>query len=100
MAQYEVLNLDLATVRELVPITQRGKFVAAVAVTALPVGEVAQLSFGDDKPAVDCLVNRTFQLCPPENYGVYITNPAGAGTIQLVISYQENNSPGLAISNL
>ncbi len=100
MAQYEVRTFDLATVRDKFPITSRAKFVSSIAVTALPAGADARLQFGDDKPVISAAVNRTFQLCPPENSGVYLTNPAGVGSLEVVISYADNGGPGLEVGNL
>lgn len=100
MAAYEVRDFDLATARTKEPITSRAKLVASVAVTSIPAGAVAFLSFGDDKPNVALAPNRTFTLCPPENAGVYLSNPAAVGTCQLVISYEEAGSEGLSVSQL
>lgn len=90
MSQYKLREFDLATVRDRQVIYDRAVPIATLAVMQLPGGAAASLRFGqgnDDIPLLN--QGMEFKPCPAERDGVYLTNPAGAGTLKLLISFEE-----------
>lgn len=90
MAAYQVLTFDLATVRdrELIQST-RNNAVATVAIVQLPAGAGVSIHFGQGGNGIPLLnQGMEFQPCPPERDGVYLSNPAGAGNLVLLVSYE------------
>lgn len=87
---YEVKNLSLVTARTSFPIVALGPQVEGVTVLGIPVGVLAYIrmgSAGDDIPLLT--QGQEFKMCPPNSDGVFLTNPASAGTLSLLVSYGE-----------
>lgn len=90
MSQYKLREFDLAVVRDKIAIYDRAIPIATVAVIQLPAGASTALRFGqgnDDIPLLN--QGMEFKPCPPERDGVYLTNPAGAGILKLLVSFEE-----------
>lgn len=90
MAAYQVLQFDLATIRDKEVInTTRNNPVATVSVIQLPAGAGVSIHFGQGGQAWPLLnQGAMFEPCPPERDGVYLSNPAGAGTLILAVTYE------------
>lgn len=92
---YQVLTLDLTQARTKKSIVDNGSRVDSVAVLSMPAGTVAALSFGTNSDDIPIGVGDTYDVsgfdaagCPvPLDEGVFLTNPVGAGTLVLLISY-------------
>ena len=102
MADYTVLSFNLATVvAPPVAIAQTvGKEVDNISVLDIPVGASVFIRAGDPvfKDRILLAANRNIRFCPPERNGIFYDNPvAGAGTLQLLISYA---SGGVEVVNL
>jgi hypothetical protein len=84
---YYIESLDLGTVREkfaLVP-TLGGR---VGAVYCAQLDAPAFVHFGSG-PAWPLEQGKTYPPCPPETDGIQISNPLGAGTLVLGISYDQ-----------
>lgn len=93
---YEVKNLNLATARNQLAIVAQGPEVTTVTILGIPAGVAAFVrmgSAGDDIPLLTQGQEITMQ-CPSNTDGVFITNPASAGTLSLLIGYG-----GISVSN-
>lgn len=92
MTPYNVVTFDLATVvTPPVKIARTdGKRVTAISVTAMPAGTAAYIRVGSpNADRITLSVNKTIELDPAEPDGVFYENPlAGAGTLELTISYE------------
>lgn len=85
---YEVKELDLATARTRQYIIPSGKQIDGVTVLGLPAGATAEIAFGSSRDYIELFTQgQSFELCPPTTEGLLITNPVGAGTLTLLISY-------------
>lgn len=91
MSAYRVLNFDLSVVRSKELVTQtRNNEVATVNVVQLPNGAAVSIAFGSGGEDIPLLAQGAeFELCPAEKEGLFITNPAGAGTLVLMVSFAE-----------
>lgn len=92
---YSRRSFDLAIARDRTPIIDQGTLINGVTVLAVPGGAVAQLHFGSGRDPVDVVTGDSWDVaaiapngCPvPLDEGLYMTNPAGAGNVQLLISF-------------
>lgn len=88
-AAYIIPSIDLATPRSRVLIdgTQNAP-VATVTVIQLPGGAVVSLHIGQVGLPIPLLnQGMSFELCPEETGGLFLTNPVGAGLLILLISF-------------
>lgn len=73
----------------------QGTLINGVTVLVVPAGAVAQLHFGAGRDPVDVVQGDSWDVaaigadgCPkPLDEGLFMTNPAGAGNVQLLISF-------------
>lgn len=92
---YSRRSFDLAIARDRTPIIDPGTLINGVTILALPGGAVAQLHFGAGRDPVDVVQGDSWKVtaadaqgCPiPLDEGLFMTNPAGAGLVQLLISF-------------
>lgn len=85
---YAVLTIDLAILRTNARIVDVGRPVDAVAVLELPVGVAASLAFGDNRPFIPLATKgQSFELCPVASEGIFLSNPASAGSLSLLVSF-------------
>lgn len=92
---YSRRTFDLATVRDRTPIVDQGTLINGVTVLAVAAGAGAQLHFGSGRDPIDVVAGDSWDIsavgsdgCPvPLDEGLYLTNPAGAGDLQLLISF-------------
>lgn len=91
MADYKVVRLDLSAAREHEEILSRHVSVASVALLSLSVGATLDLHVGNSKPGIPLAEARgiAFDMEPPEEYGLFVTNAAQVGTAVLLISYTD-----------
>ena len=87
MSAYTPLGLDLSVPRAQVVIdgTQANP-VDAVYVVKLPAP--AQIHFGN-AGGIDLEQGKSYEPCPPETGGVFITNASAGGTLKLLVSYDQ-----------
>lgn len=92
---YSRRSFDLAVARDRTPIIDQGTLINGVTVLSIPGGAVAQLHFGAGRDPVDVVSGDSWDVsavggdgCPkPLDEGLFMTNPAGAGLVQLLISF-------------
>ena len=92
MTSYQVTQLDLATVRTAKLIDGTfGAPVVTVWVIQLPAGQTPSLHIGAATQNPIPLNNQgiSFELCPADAGGIYVTNTLGAGILILLISFEE-----------
>lgn len=92
---YSRRSFDLAVARDRTPIIDQGTLINGVTILSLPGGAIAQLHFGAGRDPVDVVQGDSWTVsaidakgCPiPLDEGLFMTNPAGAGLVQLLISF-------------
>lgn len=92
---YSRRGFDLVTARERSPIIDPGTLINGVTVLVVPAGAVAQLHFGANRDPIDLATGDQWDCsvvdadgCPrPMDEGLFMSNPAGAGQILLLISF-------------
>lgn len=84
---YAVLQLDLATLRTAERIVEVGRPIDGVTVQNIPAGTLVQVAFGTNKPLVTLKAGQSFEICPPLDEGLFLTNPLAAGVLELIISF-------------
>jgi hypothetical protein len=90
MVPYRVLTIDLTTARNRENIVLRDTIVEAVCILDAPGGLGCSIGFGASGDMIPLTTQgQTFAMCPGENDGVFFTNPAGAGSLRLLISYAQ-----------
>jgi hypothetical protein len=92
MTSYQVTQLDLSVPRSAVVIDgTKGAPVATVWVIQLPAGQTPSLHIGAATQNPIPLNNQgvSFDICPAETGGIFITNTLGAGILILLISFDE-----------
>ncbi len=99
-AAYQVIPVDLSIIRSAPgqPLVPTGQPYDAVNVLDLPVGAVVFLSFGENTPLVPLLsAPQSFRFTDdcgnplPITEGLRVSNPAGGGTVQLLVSFSGTN---------
>jgi len=90
---YQRFDLDLATVRTAAEVIGVGTQFDGVTVIQLPGGAVVSISFGGNGAFIPLLIQgQSFafkDVCDnpfPANEGLFIQNPAGAGTLILLVT--------------
>jgi hypothetical protein len=92
---YEVKNFNLATVRNQLPVVAMGPQVETVTILAIPAGVSVSVRMGSASDDIPLLTQgQEISMCPPNSDGVFLTNPAAAGTLSLLIGYS-----GISVSN-
>lgn len=87
MSAYTIEALDLTTPRAAAKIDSTlANPVGAVYVIALPAA--AQVHFGQGGQPWDLEQGKTYELCPAETNGIFISNAASAGLLKLGISFE------------
>ena len=92
MTSYQVTQLDLSVVRTQVIIDgTKGAPVSTVWVIQLPAGQTPSLHIGAATQNPIPLNNQgvSFELCPAETGGIFVTNVLGAGILILLISFEQ-----------
>ncbi len=85
---YVVEQLDLTAARTVAGITSTlGGRVAAVYVLSLPAAVF--LHFGANGNGIPLEQGKSYEPCPAETDGIFLTNVAAAGTLRLLISYDQ-----------
>lgn len=92
---YSRRSFDLATARDRGAILDAGTLINGVTVVSVPAGAVAQLHFGANRDPIDLATGDQWDCsvvdangCPkPMDEGLFMSNPAGAGSIVLIISF-------------
>lgn len=85
---YVVEQLDLSTPRSQAAITSTlGARVESVYVVSLPAP--AQLSFGAGGNLIDLEQGKSYEACPAETDGIFVTNTLAAGLLSLLISFEQ-----------
>jgi hypothetical protein len=90
---YRVLELDLTTLRDRTQVLTPGQAYTAVSVRRCPGGAGLELSFGSNADLDEAVEGDTYQFLDkcghplPCDDGLYVTNPAGAGTVRLLVSF-------------
>lgn len=92
MAADQRFDLNLASLRgrEVLTGTQ-GARVATVRCTRLDAP--AQLHFGPGGSPWDIELGADYRPCPPETGGIYVTNAASGGTLTLMVTMAEGETP-------
>lgn len=79
---YRVVQLDLTTARDRGEVIPRDVGVTNILVIAQPAGAVVSLHVGEREgipvPGAGFTLD---DLCPPENKGIFVTNPAQPGVV-------------------
>lgn len=97
---YNVLTLDLATVRTAERVIPVGELYTGVYIKALPLGVSASIALGANRPFIPVLEGETYELqdaCGNPRActeGLFVNNPAGAGSLVLIVTY----SGGVGVS--
>lgn len=91
---YSRRAFDLAVARDRTAILDPGTLINGVTVLSVPAGAVAQLHFGANRDPIDIATGDQWDCsvvvdgCPkPMDEGLFMTNPAGAGNVLLLISF-------------
>jgi hypothetical protein len=92
---YSRRTFSLVAVHDRTPIIDQGTLINGVTVLSVPAGAGAQLHFGSGRDPIDVVAGDSWEVssigpdgCPiPLDEGLYLTNPAGAGDLQLLISF-------------
>lgn len=92
---YSRRTFDLAVARDRGTIVDVGLLINGVTVLAVAAGAGAQLHFGAGRDPIDVVAGDSWDIsaigpdgCPvPLDEGLFLTNPAGAGSLQLLISF-------------
>lgn len=92
---YSRRAIDLAVAHDRTQIVDPGTLINGVSVLFVPAGAAAQLHFGANKDPVDIATGDQWDCsvvdargCPrPMDEGLFVTNPAGAGNVVLVVSF-------------
>jgi hypothetical protein len=93
MANYNVIRPSLAVANDRLQIVDDAKPFDGFTVVGIPGGTVAWLHVGENADPIPVL-GLGFSLCfPPETRGLFLTNQAGAGTLDILVSYN-NVTPG------
>lgn len=86
-AVYDVITVDLAVARDAVAVV-KDKSIAAVWVDDITVGGLASLHIGPSGAAVAAKDGKAFEVDPPEEVQIRVTNTAQAGaTLKLGIGF-------------
>lgn len=100
MANYRRVIIDLATAADRAPIDRnvaaqqagtafKSSQVEFVTVLQAPPGTGLVLHIGDGAEPLDLLPpGTTYEMCPPEDTGIYYSVPAGGGQVVLMVSFQ------------
>lgn len=91
---YSRRSFDLATLRDRTQIVDAGVLINGVTILAVAAGAGAQIHFGSNRDPIDVVAGDSWDIsatgsdgCPvPLDEGLFLSNPAGAGTLQLLIS--------------
>ncbi len=90
---YNVITVDLAVARTAERVVRVGEFFSTVYIKALPLGVVASIGIGENKPFIPIEQGETYELTDscgnPRacTEGLFVSNPAGAGVLLLLVSY-------------
>lgn len=86
-AVYDVVTVDLSVARDAIPVV-KDKTVASVWVDDITAGGVASLHIGPSGPALAAKDGKAFEVDPPEEVQIRVTNTAQAGaTLKLGIGF-------------
>lgn len=97
MAQVNEFTVDLSTARTRFEVVPRGSTFTDVYVAELAAGSVdVQLIFGAESPSGfrNIFQGQSFECCPPENDGLYITAPALGGQLRLAVTFNRRDGAG------
>ncbi len=88
MSAYQRFDLNLATPRqrEVLSGTQGAK---VATVYAVKLDAAASLHFGQGGQEWPIEVGKSYEPCPAETGGVYVTNAAAGGTLSLMVTMDE-----------
>lgn len=93
--QYTIVDIDLAIARAAPGerIVDVGVPVTSWTVLQYPAGAVVSIAVGQNKLPIPlvALGQEMDEICPPCDEGIFITNPAGAGTVRLYFAL--SNAP-------
>ena len=82
---YRVVSVDLGTARDRIPVIPRDVGVTNILVLAMSAGAVASLHVGEREGIPLSGAGFTLDdICPPENKGIFVTNPAQPGLTLLM----------------
>lgn len=91
---YVLRTFDLATLRDRTPIIDQGTLINGVTIQDAPPGAPAFLHFGSGRDPLPIVAGDSWDVaaivdgCPvPLDEGLFMSNPAGAGNVTLIISF-------------
>lgn len=99
MAQVNEIAVDLSTARDRFEVWPRGSTFTDVYVAELAAGAPGViLIFGAESPSGfrNIFQGQSFECCPPENDGLYITAPALGGQLRLAITFLKKDGGSAA----
>ena len=99
MAQVNEFVVDLSTASERREVVPRGMTITDVYVAELAAGAAdVVLIFGIESPSGfrNIFQGQSFECCPPETSGLYVTAPALGGVLRLAVTLQKNDGSGAA----
>lgn len=91
---YRPVSLDMAVARTQTPVVEVGTKINHVAIISVPAGSNALLHIGN-KEGIPIVAGDSWDIwadgpdnCPvAHDEGLFVTNPSGSGSLQLVISF-------------
>jgi hypothetical protein len=83
--QYQIIQRDLSVARTAEAIVDVGVDIEALIFLEVPLGSGVQLKFGANGQFFDAEDMPSLTICPAAGTGLYMSNPAGAGTFQLFV---------------
>lgn len=97
MAQVNEYAVDLSAARDRLEVVPRGSEITDVYVGELAAGSAGIiLIFGLESPSGfrNIFQGQSFECCPPERNGLYITAPAIGGTLRLSVTFKQAGDAG------
>lgn len=95
MAQVNEFTVDLTNARERFEVVSRNQEITDVYVAELAAGTAdVVLIFGQESPSGfrNIFQGQSFECCPPEKDGLYLTFPAIGGTMRLAVTFKKAGS--------
>ncbi len=99
MAQVNRFLVDLSVVNNRKEVVPRGATITDVYVGELAAGVPGvELIFGQDSPNgfLNIFQGQSFECCPPESDGLYVTSPIIGGTLILNVTIQKSTGGAAA----
>jgi hypothetical protein len=84
---YKIVDIDLAVAHSRELLSETGQVVESLTVLRLPAVAVT-MTIGDNSPPIPLLITgQTFEMCPPCDEVIFVTNAALGGTLTILVSF-------------